>query len=264
MRGQWPHTTRCRKASPCSIRRQFSAAMLKERAKVPLESQAICGASTTLGRPSKGSAGSSGSAANTSSPAAAKWPDCSAATSAAWSTNPPRAVFTGTAPSFMCAIAALWIRRRFSCVSGIRRDTTLASAQSAPNGQKLPITLGFGVRAVHKTSYPMACKTGVSSFCAAGQGGLGLAAPSAGLGIEIGNMAKRQTIHSKVSNQTKITKFSTALWQLLLASLSGKNSRCECGGNPRKHHAWVASQITEFLISGRVDGRQIVLPLPVR
>ena len=173
MRGQWSHTTRCKKASPRSIRRQFSTAMLKDRAKVPVESHAIFGASSTLGRPSKGSTGSSGSAANTSSPAAAKCPDCSAATSAAWSTNPPRAVFTSTAHGFMCAIAALWIRRRFSCVSGIRRDTTLASAQSVPNGRKLPVTLGFMVRAVHKTSYPMACKTGVSSFCAAGQGGAG-------------------------------------------------------------------------------------------
>ena len=34
-----------------------------------------------------------------------------------------------------------------------------------------PVFLRFGVRAVHKSSYPMACKTGVSGFCAAGQGG---------------------------------------------------------------------------------------------
>lgn len=73
-----------------------------------------------------------------------------------------------------------------------------------------PVFLRFGVRAVHKSSYPMACKTGVSGFCAAGQGGLGLAAPSAGLSFEIGNMAKRQTINSKLSSQTKIAKFSTA------------------------------------------------------
>ena len=145
--------------------------MLKDRTKVPVESQAICGAGTTLGRPSKGLAGSSGSEAKTSSPPAAKWPDCSAATSAAWSSNPPRAVFTSAAPGFMCAIAASRIRRRFSCVSGIWRDTTLASAQSAPNGRKLLVILGLGVWAVYKTSYPMACKTGVSSFCATGQGG---------------------------------------------------------------------------------------------
>ena len=49
---------------------------------MPVVSHATCGATTTLGAANNGSEGFSGSVANTSSPAAAKWPPDSAAVSA--------------------------------------------------------------------------------------------------------------------------------------------------------------------------------------
>ncbi|MNT91974.1 hypothetical protein D3C72_2331650 [compost metagenome] len=59
-----------------------------------------------------------GSTAKLSSPAAITWPERTAASSAASSIRPPRAVFTTITPRLHCASVAAFSRLRFSSVSG--------------------------------------------------------------------------------------------------------------------------------------------------
>src|SRR5207248_2273380 len=79
-----------------AVRRMLSATASARRRDVPLVTPATCGVRTTLSSFHNGLSASSGSTANTSKPAPRKDRRCSASTSAAWSTMPPRATLIRT------------------------------------------------------------------------------------------------------------------------------------------------------------------------
>ena len=142
-RSNTPHATRCSSSAPARRRRMFSIAISRLRSSVSGVSQATCGISATLSSASSGLSGGTGSSAKTSRPAARRWPLVNAATSAASSTSPPRAVLTRIAPGFMRASAAPSIRRSVSGTSGRCSETMSAVASSSSRSTARDAELGM-------------------------------------------------------------------------------------------------------------------------
>src|SRR3954452_11259768 len=109
------HTVTMVAGRPGSTFRALSIACEYSLRRPATVADATCGVTITRGCPSSGCPSGSGSGSVTSRPAPATWPDSSAASSASWSTRPPRAQLTMYTPCFivdsdcaliMCCVAS--------------------------------------------------------------------------------------------------------------------------------------------------------------